>query len=203
MELSKEIVMLDEDTALFDDCIFKRVKTGRHINYFRCRRINDKHNKRTLHVAVFIVFSGIIPEDGYTVHHADCNRLNNGFDNLRLMTVGEHIKLHNELDPGRVIFACSAAAKKNKELGYLNAKLGAAASQRMGWPGAKAAAKACSKPVVSLDGNGKVHRVFNSINEAAREMGVAKTSISACASGKCKTIKGFRWAFESGEVSGK
>lgn len=35
----------------------------------------------------------------YVVHHKDLDKSNNMFDNLKVMTVSEHTKLHNLLDP--------------------------------------------------------------------------------------------------------
>ncbi len=189
--MNKNPIMIDENTALFDGCIFKRAKTGAHKDYFRCRRVYDKHNGKTLHVAVFTVNSGIAPSKGYTVHHVDCNRLNNDFDNLKLMTTSEHIKLHNELEPDRIVNACLAAAKRNKELGYVNSKLAVEASRKKGWPGSKASADKYGKRIVVYNSYANTESKYNSIREASRLIGISTTSISNCLKGRYNSIRGY------------
>jgi hypothetical protein len=47
-----------------------------------------------LHRLVWMLAHGPIP-DGYQVHHIDGQRWNNSLDNLELMTISEHTRIHS------------------------------------------------------------------------------------------------------------
>lgn len=49
-----------------------------------------------MHRYVWEYYNGKIPK-GYEVHHKDLNRANNNIDNLQLLTIAEHRKLHADL----------------------------------------------------------------------------------------------------------
>ena len=50
----------------------------------------------SMHRYVWEYYNGKIPE-GYEIHHKDFNKANNSIDNLQLLTVAEHRKLHADL----------------------------------------------------------------------------------------------------------
>jgi len=50
-------------------------------------------NGRMVHRIVWESQSGIIP-NGYLLHHKNGDRLDNRLENLEMMTLGEHCKLH-------------------------------------------------------------------------------------------------------------
>lgn len=63
--------------------------------YIRFNR--GPYRNRVLHRVVMEKHLGRRLKSTETVHHIDCNKLNNTIDNLLLMTVSEHKKLHDKL----------------------------------------------------------------------------------------------------------
>lgn len=68
-------------------------------------RGSRKNNKKTYeHRIVWEKYYGKIPK-GYVIHHIDGNKLNNKIENLQLMLLSEHAKMHaikNKLGKNRV-----------------------------------------------------------------------------------------------------
>lgn len=62
--------------------------------YFRLYKwYKKKTYRKLLHRYIFEQAYGEIPT-GYVIHHKDNDRLNNSLQNLQMMTIGEHTKLH-------------------------------------------------------------------------------------------------------------
>lgn len=188
-----EIKYIDEDTAIFDSCKFRRRKSGRHKDYFICYGKYDKYYRKSLHASVFIYHTGIIPKRNQVIHHIDFDKLNNEIENLQLMTISDHIKLHNDADPNRLKKACREASKRNKELGYTNAKAAVEASRKLGFPGARAAQLKCGMAVKAINIKTNETQEFPSIRSASRHTGVSTTSISDCIKGLYGSVKGFKF----------
>ncbi len=57
---------------------------------------HKKAGKAPEHIIVYCESAGIakLPA-GHVVHHVDHDRLNNSLDNLQMMSVGDHMRLHN------------------------------------------------------------------------------------------------------------
>ena len=69
--------------------------TIRYDGYYYC----TTNDTLSLHKYNWIKKNGEIPE-GYQLHHKDHNKLNNELENLQLVTVSEHTKLHCEIYNG-------------------------------------------------------------------------------------------------------
>lgn len=69
--------------------------TIRYDGYYYC----TTNDLLSLHKHNWIKKNGLIP-DGYQLHHKDQNKLNNNIENLQLLTVSEHTKLHSEIYNG-------------------------------------------------------------------------------------------------------
>lgn len=64
-------------------------KTG----YYLCTRPCEDGFRKRLHVAVWELYNGNLP-DGYQIHHKDMDKRHNEIDNLQILTAQEHMKLH-------------------------------------------------------------------------------------------------------------
>jgi len=71
-------------------------------------RINGK-KKRISHL-IWKKHTGYSVQKGEVIHHIDENPFNNSIENLQLMTISEHTKLHNPRDYSR--FGISATENK-------------------------------------------------------------------------------------------
>ena len=69
--------------------------TIRYDGYYYC----TTNDTLSLHKHNWIKKNGEIPE-GYQLHHKDHNKLNNEPENMQLLTVSEHTKLHSEIYNG-------------------------------------------------------------------------------------------------------
>ena len=73
------------NAAMFDGLLFRKDKrTGYYLN---------KSTQTRLHRYVWEYYNGKIPT-GHHIHHIDLNKNNNEIENLRIMSAGEHMKLH-------------------------------------------------------------------------------------------------------------
>lgn len=74
----------------------------------------DKHNTLELPLSKFVwMFHNqqLIPE-GYEIHHADGNRLNDAIENLQLLTIEKHKEIHR---PKPKCISCNSLAVFNQE----------------------------------------------------------------------------------------
>jgi ribonucleotide reductase alpha subunit len=55
--------------------------------------------------------------------------------------------------------------------------------------------KSSRKPVIQLDDNNNEIKRFNTVKDAANEMGVSITAISCCCRGKTLHAAGYKWKF--------
>ena len=79
------IKIVDENTQIFNNLIFKRSKDGYYLN-----------PAGAMHRVVWNYFNGEIPE-GYQIHHKDLDKNNNDISNLQLLTFSEHAKIHSNI----------------------------------------------------------------------------------------------------------
>ena len=81
----------EQEYAEFNNVIF-----GENKKYFYALKNKIYPRKFKLHHAVFCYYNNItkIPK-GYVIHHKDFNKLNNDISNLQLLTISEHVTLHN------------------------------------------------------------------------------------------------------------
>lgn len=53
-----------------------------------------------------------------------------------------------------------------------------------------------SKKIYQYTIDGKLVKIWDKLNDAAKALSINQGSISNCASGKCKTYKGYKWSYE-------
>lgn len=76
---------------------YRRYPAGKHPNYYYAKlQEGGKTITKALHRQIYEDNFGPIPA-GYTIHHKDLNPLNNGVDNLQLVTIAEHMQIHGNL----------------------------------------------------------------------------------------------------------
>lgn len=112
------------------------------------------------------------PENKPQINHINANKEDNSVENLEWVTNQEnHVhKLKNGLNVSLSGEAC-----------WLHGKCGKL--------------HPCSKKVKQKDLNGEELKIFDSISDAAKELGVNYSGISKCCNGHKKTAFGYKWEF--------
>ena len=80
-----KVEVIDDTHQRFNDEVYTKNPSG----HFR----NPSHS---IHRAVWLYYNGKIPVGNYNIHHRDFNPANNNIDNLQLVTVAEHAKIHKQ-----------------------------------------------------------------------------------------------------------
>ena len=123
------------------------------------------------------------------VHHINGNKLDNRLENLVLMSMSEHSKLHNRIYPHRL--RCAVC---NKEFDVIRhrqhrARVCSEECHR------KINSDAHSVPVVQLTKDGDFIREWRSATDAANALNGERTSIVICLKGRTKTALGYKWRY--------
>lgn len=146
----------------------KRNRLKESISYKGYVTVTLNGKQYYLHRLLWETFVGEIP-DGYEIDHIDTNPRNNSLENLRLVTHKENCNNKKSLEN---------YSKSNGGKTILNnPKL--------------------SKQVVQCNLKGNIINTYPSINEAARQTNIDRSSIVLCCKGKNKTSGGFIWKYLS------
>jgi hypothetical protein len=148
-----------------DAILSYRAKNSRYIEVGLWK--NNIGQRYKLHRLVATVFISN-PESRPEVNHIDGNKKNNCVDNLEWVTRSENIK-----HAFRTGLNKANKSNKGKFLGN----------------------HPCSKPIVELDGHGKITGVFSSIKEATIKYNLPEGEVSRVCSGKRKHVKGKHFAY--------
>lgn len=119
-----------------------------------------------IHKCLYETFIGEIPND-YDVHHIDHNIQNNSLENLQLLPMHTHRKMHYEEHLKPICkYAASLAAEK------------------------------LSKTVIQYTKNDEFVAEYKSTQEASRQTGINQSHISDVCNGKRKSAGGYVWKYK-------
>ena len=133
------------------------------------------HRLYFVHRLIAQTFPDICGEwfDGCVINHKDRNPQNNRADNLEVCTQSYNV-LYADAHEQRInSFKNSEYVKKH--LGYNNPKL--------------------SKPIGQYTLDGRLIKIWPSLSEAARQLGLITGSLTRACRGERKTYKGFIWKY--------
>lgn len=148
---------------------FKKLQLNEDGRYYFIAWKNYKHKLFKIHRLVYETFIGHIPK-GYDVHHIDHNAQNNSLDNLQLLPMHTHRKMHYEEHLKPICkYAASLAAEKS------------------------------SKTVIQYTKNDEFVAEYKSTQEASRQTGISQGHISSVCNGKRKSAGGYVWKYKNGE----
>lgn len=102
--------------VFFNGCKYYKKPTG---YYCAILKKNNIDKERYLHRAIWVAYNGEIPK-GYHIHHKDGNKDNNDISNLELLSVSQHMRLHNK---NKANWWHTTKGKRANKKGVRNAKI--------------------------------------------------------------------------------
>lgn len=141
----------------------------------------------SVHRLVAFAFQEICGEyfEGATVDHIDTIRHNNRADNLRWCTVAENHANPISLEREKRNIQKAIDAVRGKPAWNKGKKFPA-------WSGKN---HVRSKQIKQIDTNGKVVKIWENTQFAAKHFGVRPTNICNCLKGRSKTSAGYKWEY--------
>lgn len=147
-------------------------------------RVNGK--KTTKHRAIMEKAIGRKLKKDEIVHHINGNKLDNRLENLAIVSPQEHAKIHNQKYPkSQICVVCGKSFEphpSNREHG----KLCSIECKRK---------YLSNRPIVQTSLDGEIVKVWETIREASRTLGVSHSNIIACCNGRQKSSKGYLWRY--------
>lgn len=158
-------------------------KTG-----YECFSISYKGKRNTflVHRCVVVAFPEICGESflGFEVDHINTVRNDNRAENLRVCTRHE-----NHLNP--------ITRKRYSEMNKGKKKTTPVWNKGLKLPFLSGENSSRSIPIIQFDTDGNFIKKWENTSFAANSLGVARTAITNCLTGRSKKAKGYLWKYES------
>ena len=123
------------------------------------------------------------------VHHINGNKLDNRIENLMVMDMSEHSRLHNQkYGDYKTCVICS----KPYQVNPLHRLRQQVCSRECA---IELVAKAKRTRVVQYTTNGDYLKTWDSVSEAAQSLGKNHHNISTCLNGRIKSAYGYKWRY--------
>lgn len=123
------------------------------------------------------------------VHHKNGNKFDNRIENLELMSMAEHSKLHNRIYPDTK--KCAICGKEFTPSPHHRHRARVCSDECK----RKLNSNASSISIIQMSKDGVFIREWRSATDAAKFLNGERTSIVICLKGRTKTALGYKWRY--------
>ena len=134
------------------------------------------------------------------VHHIDEDKTNNSVENLQIMTMAEHQKLHKQIyEPMKICIVCG----KEYEAPLKHRKRSKVCSMDCWYKLQKINAQTHKKKIAQYDMQGNFLKMWDSARDIQNVLGFADSNINKCCNKHIPHAYGYKWRYGDAEEYAK
>ncbi len=144
------------------------------------------------HVILWTLYYNENIPEGLVIDHINGNRIDNRIENLIVINASEHIRLHKtKLPKTKICIVCG----KEFEPPINHRGRNIICSKECCEKHHNQTIKNNCKKINQYSKNGELIKVWNSLHEIEKNLGLPATNVCKCCKGKLKSIGGFIWKY--------
>lgn len=154
-------------------------------------KYDKKRHRYLVHRLVADAFIGNVKN--YQVHHLDGDKGNNRVDNLEIIDVKDHNRLHKQIYPlVRICVICGKPFEPYES----KRSCAKVCSEKCKIKLDKINASKRKRPIIQMDLDGNYIKRWLSARDVQNELGYFESNINKCCNNIINTYKGYKWRYD-------